>query len=80
MIGMDGDMTALSSAKPFDAAFVQMMIPHHKGAIVMATYELDHGKDPQLKALARTMIAAAEHSVHLRGDGASLAVDPGLRL
>jgi uncharacterized protein (DUF305 family) len=74
MMGMDGDMTALSSAKPFDAAFLQMMIPHHKGAIVMATYELDHGKDLQLKTLARTMIAAQQREIramrqHLVGTG-----------
>ncbi|MEA2130393.1 MAG: hypothetical protein QOJ85_3284 [Solirubrobacteraceae bacterium] len=72
MMGMDGDMMGLSSAKPFDAAFLQMMIPHHKGAIGMATYELDHGRDPQLKTLARTMIAAQQREIramrqHLTG-------------
>jgi uncharacterized protein (DUF305 family) len=29
----------------------------------MATYEVDHGKDPELKALARTMIAAQQREI-----------------
>jgi uncharacterized protein (DUF305 family) len=79
MTGMDGDMTGLISAKPFDASFMRMMIPHHKGAIVMATYELDHGKDPQLKALARSMIAAQQREIramrrHLADTGTATAM------
>jgi uncharacterized protein (DUF305 family) len=77
MMGMDGDMMGLRSAKPFDAAFMRMMIPHHKGAIAMATYELDHGKDPRLKSLARTMIAAQQREIramgqHLGGTGTGM--------
>ena len=77
MMGMDGDMTRLSSARPFDAAFMRMMIPHHQGAIAMATYELDHGRDPRLKSLARTMIAAQRREIrtmgrHLTGTGVGI--------
>src|SRR5215208_2404383 len=35
-MGMDGDMAGLETAKPFDREFIDMMIPHHQGAIRMA--------------------------------------------
>src|SRR5438067_667817 len=41
-----------------DKDFVGGMIPHHQGAIDMATIELKYGKDQQLKKLARDIIAA----------------------
>jgi uncharacterized protein (DUF305 family) len=31
MMGMEGDPSMLRSADPFDAAFIDMMIPHHEG-------------------------------------------------
>ena len=60
MMGMDGDPAMLETAKPFDAAFMKMMIPHHQGAIVMANAELQKGGDPQLKTLARNVVEHAQ--------------------
>lgn len=34
--GMEADMSMLENARPFDQAFIDMMIPHHQGAIRMA--------------------------------------------
>jgi len=55
MMGMNGDVASLNTAKPFDKAFLRMMIPHHEGALVMAKAELAKGKDPKLKTLAQNI-------------------------
>jgi uncharacterized protein (DUF305 family) len=63
MMGMSGDVASLKSAKPFDRAFLRMMIPHHEGAVVMAKAELAKGKDPALKRLAQNIIAAQQREI-----------------
>jgi hypothetical protein len=39
-----------------DRDFMQMMIPHHQGAIDMALVLLKHGRDERLKRLAQSII------------------------
>lgn len=46
-----------------DKDFALMMIPHHQGAIDMAKVELQHGKDPKLRAMAETIIKAQEKEI-----------------
>jgi uncharacterized protein (DUF305 family) len=41
-----------------DHDFVTGMLPHHQGAVDMAKIELQYGRDPALKALARDVIAS----------------------
>jgi uncharacterized protein (DUF305 family) len=41
-----------------DIAFACGMIAHHQGAIDMALVLLDHGSDPQMRALAEEIIDA----------------------
>jgi len=41
-----------------DRDFVTGMLPHHQGAVDMAQVELQYGRDPALKRLARDIIAS----------------------
>ncbi len=63
MMGMDDDPAALRTADPFDRAFLEMMIPHHEGAIVMAKAEIAKGADPELKSLAQQIIDAQQREI-----------------
>ena len=46
-----------------DRDFVAMMLPHHQGAVSMAQVELQYGHDPQMRHLARAIIAAQEKEI-----------------
>ncbi len=58
MMGMSMNAGSLRTAEPFDRAFIDMMIPHHQGAIRMARVELEKGADAETKQLAEAIIAA----------------------
>jgi uncharacterized protein (DUF305 family) len=62
-MGMDMDMDELEKAKPFDKAFIDMMITHHQGAIRMARAELDKGGNAELRAIARAIVAAQKREI-----------------
>lgn len=62
-MGMGNDLAALRKARPFDREFIDMMIPHHQGAIRMARVELAKGKDADAKKLAEQIIAAQTREI-----------------
>jgi len=64
-MGMDGVLSDAAMAKleaaqgaDFDRLYLQGMIGHHEGAIVMAQDVIDSGENPTVIALAKRIIAA----------------------
>jgi uncharacterized protein (DUF305 family) len=47
----------------FEQALMGAMIPHHAAAVAMARLELTRGSHPQLKAVARQIIAAQDREI-----------------
>lgn len=62
MAGMDHG-TVSAEGQPYDAAFIDSMIAHHEGAIVMANQALEQAERPEIRELATAIIDAQEAEI-----------------
>lgn len=70
MESMKMDMAKLTNAKDkdFDLAFIDMMTPHHVGAVTMAKEALQKCEKPEIKTLAGQIIKAQEAEIKMMGE------------
>src|SRR5688572_10751672 len=64
-MGTHMDPGALRRAEPFDRAFLDMMIPHHEGAIRMAKIQLERGRNRTIGRLAGRIVKAQTNEIAL---------------
>ncbi|MBW4511837.1 MAG: DUF305 domain-containing protein [Scytonematopsis contorta HA4267-MV1] len=57
------DMDLGKSDAEFDLRFINAMIPHHEGAVVMAKDALNKSKRPEIKKLAQAIISSQEAEI-----------------
>src|ERR1700687_3164325 len=59
---MMADMTVKPTGD-VDRDFVEMMVPHHQGAVDMAQAELKYGHNEQLRRLAQEIVATQQQEI-----------------
>ena len=62
MTGMDG-MQKMTMSGDVDKDFAMMMKLHHQQALDMAEMQLAHGKSPEMKTMAKQIIAAQKKEI-----------------
>jgi uncharacterized protein (DUF305 family) len=56
------------SGNEFDKTFIEMMIPHHQGAIDMAELALENAEHQEIKDLAEEIISAQKTEIEMMKD------------
>jgi uncharacterized protein (DUF305 family) len=64
MMGMT-DPDELANKDPFDKAFIDAMIPHHRSAIEMAKVAREESEIPEIKELAENIMSAQQKEIEL---------------
>ena len=62
-MGMNHDMSHIVGAHPFDIVFVDMMIPHHQGAITMSDVLFAKGTGIRTRALAEQIATSQAREI-----------------
>jgi uncharacterized protein (DUF305 family) len=62
-MGMMMDPQQLANKEPFDKAFIDAMIPHHQSAIEMAQVAYRESDNPEIKALAESIVDAQTREI-----------------
>jgi uncharacterized protein (DUF305 family) len=57
------DPDELANKDPFDKGFIDAMIPHHESAIEMAQVALRESDNPEIRALAESIVAAQTREI-----------------
>jgi uncharacterized protein (DUF305 family) len=57
-----------ATGNDFDLMFVEMMTPHHAGAITMGREALQKAEHPEIKTLANNIIKAQEAEIKQMAD------------
>jgi uncharacterized protein (DUF305 family) len=62
-MGMMMDPQSLAEENPFDRAFIDAMIPHHRSAIEMAKVANQESENPRIKELAGNIVSAQKGEI-----------------
>jgi len=65
MKGMNMDSMKNMTGADFDRMFLDMMIPHHQGAVAMAKEALNKAEHPEVKKLAEQIIDAQQKEIEM---------------
>jgi uncharacterized protein (DUF305 family) len=63
MMGMMDDPQQLASEDPFDKAFIDNMIPHHRSAIAMAEVAVKESENLEIREIANDIVSAQEREI-----------------
>jgi uncharacterized protein (DUF305 family) len=63
MMGMMDGPQQLANEDPFDKAFIDNMIPHHRSAIAMAEVAVKESEDPEIREIANDIVSAQEREI-----------------
>jgi uncharacterized protein (DUF305 family) len=87
MMDMQGKMSAMKPSGNMDVDFAMMMRVHHQSAITMAEAELQNGKDPQMRVMAKDIIYAQKKEIAAfdkflagRGEAGMKMGEPGMKM
>lgn len=62
-LGLMESTAELKRVKPFDEAFIDMMVGHHQGAIRMARAVHDQSDDDEVRSLAKSIVSAQSKEI-----------------